>query len=182
MARRCCRTEARSIPRTRVVTMSACGVLLSRCVNAILIQKLIELLVERMAITTRSFALARLCRHREASLNPRLPRRCLAGDGLGRLIAVVIEAQRNHALAADVERAKGGDAGSGRVEAQQGVVRTLADILRHAATPPSAGAPAGAVQCWPTRMPFRPDAAVSASHACASVPATGATNCMIAER
>ena len=44
-----CRTEARIIPRTRVVTMLACGVLLVRSVNAILLKELIELLVERMA-------------------------------------------------------------------------------------------------------------------------------------
>ena len=42
-------TEARIIPRTRVVTMLACRVLLYRRVNAILIKELIELLVERMA-------------------------------------------------------------------------------------------------------------------------------------
>jgi hypothetical protein len=40
----------------------------------------------------RSFTLARLRRHREAFLNPRLPERCLAGDGPGRLIAVQINA------------------------------------------------------------------------------------------
>ena len=45
-------------------------------------------------MTTRSFALARLRRHREAFLNPRLPERCLAGDGSGRLIAVEVEAER----------------------------------------------------------------------------------------
>ena len=71
--------------------MSACGVLLLRCVNAILIKELIELLVERMAMTTRSFALARLRRHREAILKPRFPERCLAGDGPGRLIGVEVE-------------------------------------------------------------------------------------------
>ena len=113
--------------------MSACGVLLLRCVNAILIQKLIELLVERMAMTTRSFAVARLCRHREAVLNPRFPERCLVGDGSGRLIAVKVEVQRNHALAAEVDGAKGGYARPRLVEPQQGVVRTLADVLRHAA-------------------------------------------------
>ena len=43
-------------------------------------------------MTTRSFTLARLRRHREAFLNPRLPERCLAGDGPGRLIAVEVEA------------------------------------------------------------------------------------------
>src|SRR5260370_39393238 len=84
-------------------------------------------------MTTRSFALARLRGHREAFLNPRLPRRCLAGDGLGRLIAVVVEAQRNHGLPADVEGAHGGYARPRLVEAQQSVVRTLADVLRHAA-------------------------------------------------
>src|SRR5881628_236453 len=78
------------------------------------------------AMTTRSFTLARLRRHREAFLNPRLPERCLAGDGPGRLIAVMVEVQRNHALAAEVEGAKGGDARPRLVEPQQGVVRTLA--------------------------------------------------------
>src|SRR6266700_107203 len=39
------------------------------------------------SMTTRSFTLAR-----EAFLNPRLPERCLAGDGPGRLIAVEVEA------------------------------------------------------------------------------------------
>jgi hypothetical protein len=34
---------------TLVTATSACGVLLERCVNAILIKELIELLVERMA-------------------------------------------------------------------------------------------------------------------------------------
>jgi hypothetical protein len=44
-------------------------------------------------VTTRSFilTLARLRRRREAFLNPRLPERCLAGDGPGRLIAVEVE-------------------------------------------------------------------------------------------
>src|SRR5205807_8651407 len=60
------------------------------------------------AMTTRSFALAWLRRHREAFLDPRLPERFLAGDGSGRLIAVMVEVQRNHALAAEVEGAKGG--------------------------------------------------------------------------
>src|SRR5581483_4754967 len=41
--------------------------------------------------TTRSLALARLRRHREAFLNPRLPQRRLAGGGSGRLIAVEVE-------------------------------------------------------------------------------------------
>src|SRR5438046_2374745 len=41
-------------------------------------------------MTTRSFALARLRRHREAFLDPRLPQRRLAGDGSGRLIAVKV--------------------------------------------------------------------------------------------
>lgn len=78
-----------------------------------------------------------------------------------------------------VEGAKGGYARPRPVEPQQGVVRTLADILRHAL---SAGTPAGAVQRSPTLKPFTPNAAVSVSQASASVPATGATNCLIAER
>src|SRR5207248_10390607 len=84
-------------------------------------------------MTTRSFALARLRGHREAFLDPRLPQRCLAGNGSGRLIAVMVEVQRNHALAAEVEGAKGGYARPRLVEPQQRVVRTLAEVLRHAA-------------------------------------------------
>src|SRR5947209_18871159 len=84
-------------------------------------------------MATRSFALARLRRHREAFLDPCLPQRLLAGDGTGRLIAVKVDVQRNHALAAEVEGAKGGYARPRLVEPQQGVVRTLADVLRHAA-------------------------------------------------
>src|SRR5216110_3909013 len=84
-------------------------------------------------MTTLSFTLARLQRRREAFLNPGLPERCLAGDGSGRLIAVMVEIQRNHALAAEVEGAKGGYARPRLVEPQQDVVRTLADVLRHAA-------------------------------------------------
>src|SRR5207248_5601662 len=84
-------------------------------------------------MTTRSFALARLRRDREAFLDPRLPWRCLAGDGLGRLIAVMVEVQCNHDRAAAVEGTKGGDARPRLVEPQQGVVRTLGDVLRHAA-------------------------------------------------
>jgi PAS domain-containing protein len=55
-----------------------------------------------------SFALAKLRRLREAFFDPRLPERCLASGGFGRLIAVVVERQRSHALATDVEGAKGG--------------------------------------------------------------------------
>src|SRR5205085_3473249 len=84
-------------------------------------------------MATRSFALARLRRHREAFLNPRLPERCLAGDGSGRLIAVMVKVQRNHALAAEVEGPKGDYAWPRLVEPQQGVVRTLADVLCHPA-------------------------------------------------
>jgi hypothetical protein len=49
-------------------------------------------------------------------LKPRLPQRRLAGGGLFRLIAVVEEAQRSHALSADVEGAKGGYSRPRRVE------------------------------------------------------------------
>src|SRR5438874_5956912 len=84
-------------------------------------------------MTTRSFALARLRGHREAFLDPRLPQGCFAGDGSGRLIAVIVEVDRNHALAAEVEGAKGGYARPRLVDPQQGVVRTLADVLRDAA-------------------------------------------------
>src|ERR1041384_1432580 len=78
-------------------------------------------------MTTGSFALARLRRHREAFLEPRLPQRCLAGDGSGCLIAVKVEIQRNHGLAAEVEGAKGGHTRPRLVEPQQGVVRTLGE-------------------------------------------------------
>jgi len=56
-------------------------------------------------------------------LNPRLPERCLAGDGPGRLIAVKVEVQRNHALAAEVEGAKGRHARPGLVDTPARVVR-----------------------------------------------------------
>ena len=46
----------------------------------------------RRVCCTRSLTRARLRRHREAFVNPRLPERCLAGDGLGRLLAVEVEA------------------------------------------------------------------------------------------
>ena len=49
-------------------------------------------LSDERRMTTRSFTLARLRRHREAFLNPRLPERCLAGDGPRRLLAVEVEA------------------------------------------------------------------------------------------
>lgn len=39
--------------------------------------------------------MARLRRHREAFLKPRIPERCLVLDGSGRLIAVEVEVQRN---------------------------------------------------------------------------------------
>src|SRR5437762_4944559 len=84
-------------------------------------------------MTKRSFTLDCLQRRREAFLDPGLPLRRLAGDGSGRLVAVMVEVQRNHALAAEVEGAKGGYARPRLVEPQQGVVRTLADVLRHAA-------------------------------------------------
>src|SRR5262249_23517386 len=75
---------------------------------------------KRTPITTWSFALARLRRHREALLEPRLPKRCLAGDGSGRLIAVKVEVQRSHAVrAAAVKGAKGGYARPGFAEPQQ---------------------------------------------------------------
>src|SRR5262245_42478282 len=99
-------------------------------------------------MTTRSFALARLRRRRKAFLEPRLPKRGFAGDGLGRLIAVKVEAQRNHARAATVKGAKGGYARPRLVEPQQGVVRTLGDVLRHAAERRDTGG----------RRPTRPDA------------------------
>src|SRR5438309_1476994 len=83
--------------------------------------------------TPRSFALARLRRHREAFLEPRLPQRCLVGDGSGRLIAVKVEVQRNHDWAAAVEGTQGGYTRPRFVEPQQDVVRALADVLRHAA-------------------------------------------------
>src|SRR6266516_4862779 len=45
----------------------------------------------------------------------------------------MVEVHRNHALAAEVEGAKSGYARPRLVEALQGIVRTLADVLRHAA-------------------------------------------------
>src|SRR5260370_32772858 len=86
-------------------------------------------------LTTRSFALARLRRHREALLNPRLPQRCLAGDGSGRLIAVEVETERRHDRPAVRHDEQGGGAGPRLVEPQQGAVWTLADALHHAAKP-----------------------------------------------
>src|SRR5262245_52415856 len=83
--------------------------------------------------TTPSLALARLRRHREAFLKPRIPVRRLVGDGSGRLIAVKVEVQCNHARAAHVESAKGGYTRPRLVEPQQGVVRTLGEVFRHAA-------------------------------------------------
>src|SRR6266700_4913721 len=52
--------------------------------------------------------------------------------------------------------------------------------VTYSATPLKAGTPAGAVERCPTLKPFSPNAAVSVSQASASVPATGAMNCMIA--
>src|SRR5262249_41156820 len=137
---------------------------------------------ECTSMTTRSFALARICRHREALLKPRIPARFLVGGGFGRLIAVKVEVQGDHARATAVEGAEGGDARPRRVEPKEGVVRTLAVVLRHAAERRDAGTPAGAVHRCPTLTPFTPTAAVSDSQASASVPATGTTNCMIVER
>src|SRR5262245_26562649 len=73
----------------------------------------------RRGRTTRSFALAWLRWRREALLEPRLPERGLAGDGSGRLIAIKVEVQRNHARAAEVDGAKGGHARPRLVESQQ---------------------------------------------------------------
>src|SRR5262249_32021840 len=70
---------------------------------------------------------------REALLKPRLPQWRLVGDGCGRLIAVKVEVQRDHARAATVKGAEGGDARPRLVEPQQGVVRTLGVVLCHAA-------------------------------------------------
>src|SRR5262245_27285743 len=87
----------------------------------------------RLGRTTRSLALARRRRHREAFLNPRLPQRRFAGDGSGRLIAVEVEVERHHDRAREGHDAQGGDAWPRLVEPQQGAVRTLADVLHHAA-------------------------------------------------
>src|SRR5216684_3052254 len=83
--------------------------------------------------STRSFTLARLRRHREAFLNPRLPERCLAGDGSGRLIAVEVETERRQDRLAERHDEQGRDAGPRLVEPHQGAGRTLADALHHAA-------------------------------------------------
>src|SRR5262249_55528262 len=82
--------------------------------------------------TTRLSALARLCRHREPFLEPRLPQRALACNGSGRLIAVKVQVHGNHARAAHVEGAKGGYARPRLVEPQQGVVWILREVLHDA--------------------------------------------------
>src|SRR5580693_8443610 len=69
--------------------------------------------------------LLRLRRRREVLLHPRVPQRLLAGDGSGRLIAVQVEAQCNHTLAAHAEGAQGGYARPRLVDPQQGVARFL---------------------------------------------------------
>src|SRR5215831_2149938 len=83
----------------------------------------------------RSLALARLRRHREAFLYPRLPQRRFAGGGCGRLIAVEVEVERRHDRAAEGDDGQGGGAGPRLVEPQQGAAITLAvaDELHHAA-------------------------------------------------
>ena len=58
--------------------------------------------------TTHSFALARLGRHWEVFLKPRVPERGLVGGGFGRLIAVKVDIQPNHDRAAAVDGSKGG--------------------------------------------------------------------------
>jgi hypothetical protein len=130
-------------------------------------------------MTTRSFALARLRRRREAFLDPRLPQRCLAGDGSGRLIAVEVEAERRHDRAAEADGAQGGGARPRLVEPQQGGARTLADVLHHAAERRDAcrGGPT-----LPGAHAFQPQRRGQRIPGSASVPATGAMNCMIAER
>src|SRR5262249_42131830 len=49
------------------------------------------------------------------------------------LIAVKVEVQRNHDRAAEIDGAEGSHAWPRLVEPQQDVVRTLAEVLRHAA-------------------------------------------------
>ena len=65
-------------------------------------------------------------------LESTLARSLLAGDGPGRLIAVEVEAERNH-RAAVVDGAKSGGARPRLIEPQQGVARTLGDLLHYAA-------------------------------------------------
>src|SRR5436305_3371345 len=79
-----------------------------------------------------SFTLARLRRHRKAFVDPRLPERCLAGDGRGRLITVQVEVERDH-RAAEVDGAEGGGTRTRLVEPHESVARTLRDVLQHAA-------------------------------------------------
>src|SRR5262249_39168446 len=83
-------------------------------------------------LTTRSFALARLRGRREAFLDPRLTRGCRVGDGSGCLITVEVEAERRYDRAGEGHDVKGGGAGPGLVEPQQGAARTLVDVLHNA--------------------------------------------------
>ena len=127
---------------------------------------------DALPMTTRSFALAQLCRHREAFLKPRLPARCHAGDESGRLIAVLVEAHRHHALVADGEGAERGDARRRLVEPQQDVAWILADVLRHAAErrdtcgrrPALPDARAVQSQCRGQRLPALPFGSRDGSH------------------
>src|SRR5688572_12736371 len=65
-------------------------------------------------------------RHREAFFHPRLPVRRLVRHGFGRVVAVEVEAQRDHALAAETDCAKRADTRPRLVEPQQHSLRTLA--------------------------------------------------------
>src|SRR5260370_38909907 len=86
----------------------------------------------RATTGTHSFALARLGRHWEVFLKPRVPERGLVGGGFGRLIAVKVDIQPNHDRAAAVDGSKGGYGWPRPGEPYQEVVRTFVDLLYHA--------------------------------------------------
>src|SRR5260370_36343461 len=87
----------------------------------------------RATTGTHSFALARLGRHWEVFLKPRVPERGLVGGGFGRLIAVKVDIQPNHDRAAAVDGSKGGYGWPPLVQPYQDVVPTLVDVLYHSA-------------------------------------------------
>src|SRR5262249_28012813 len=80
-----------------------------------------------------SFALARLRRHREEFIYPRLPQRLLAGGDSGSLIAIEIETDRHHHRPAADRGAEVGDAWPRLVEVEHDVVRILVGGLHDAA-------------------------------------------------
>src|ERR1043165_9392440 len=101
--------------------------------------------------TARWNASAWLLRRWKSFLKPGIPERCLAGDGFGGLVAVEVEGEGDHARAAAVEGAEGGDAGTGFVDAQKGVVGILGVELDDAAE----GGDAGPRGCRPALADLR---------------------------